>query len=45
MLEDFKNSQGVKASSSKKFREALSIIECPRDAMQGWHNFIATEKK
>ena len=21
------------------------LIECPRDAMQGWHNFISTEKK
>lgn len=24
---------------------AVKLIECPRDAMQGWHNFIATEKK
>lgn len=23
----------------------LSLIECPRDAMQGWKNFIPTEKK
>lgn len=23
----------------------LKIIECPRDAMQGWSNWIATEKK
>lgn len=23
----------------------LKIIECPRDAMQGWHDFIPTEKK
>ena len=23
----------------------LKLIECPRDAMQGWHNFIPTEKK
>jgi len=23
----------------------LKIIECPRDAMQGWKNFIPTEKK
>jgi hydroxymethylglutaryl-CoA lyase len=23
----------------------ISIIECPRDAMQGWKHFIATEKK
>lgn len=24
---------------------SISIIECPRDAMQGWKNFIPTEKK
>ena len=24
---------------------SLKIIECPRDAMQGWKNFIPTEKK
>lgn len=23
----------------------IKIIECPRDAMQGWHNFISTERK
>src|SRR5204863_4820514 len=23
----------------------LKLIECPRDAMQGWKNFIPTEKK
>jgi hydroxymethylglutaryl-CoA lyase len=23
----------------------LHLIECPRDAMQGWHHFIPTEKK
>ena len=23
----------------------LKLIECPRDAMQGWHHFIPTEKK
>lgn len=25
--------------------KAIKLIECPRDAMQGWHNFISTEKK
>ncbi len=25
--------------------KALKLIECPRDAMQGWHSFISTEKK
>lgn len=24
---------------------AVKLIECPRDAMQGWHSFIPTEKK
>lgn len=26
-------------------RNAVKLIECPRDAMQGWRNFIPTEKK
>lgn len=26
-------------------RTALKLIECPRDAMQGWKSFIPTEKK
>jgi len=25
--------------------ESFKLIECPRDAMQGWKNFIPTEKK
>lgn len=25
--------------------QAVKIIECPRDAMQGWHNFIETTDK
>ena len=25
--------------------QGIKIIECPRDAMQGWKNFIPTEKK
>ena len=24
---------------------AVKLVECPRDAMQGWHNFIPTKKK
>src|SRR5438034_1683998 len=24
---------------------AIKLIECPRDAMQGWKNFIPTEQK
>ena len=26
-------------------KNAIKLIECPRDAMQGWKNFIPTEKK
>src|SRR3954449_1512720 len=26
-------------------QKAIKIIECPRDAMQGWQHFIATEDK
>ena len=25
--------------------EGIKLIECPRDAMQGWKAFIPTEKK
>src|SRR6476660_9048204 len=25
--------------------EGLQLIECPRDAMQGWNHFIPTQKK
>ncbi len=25
--------------------QQIKIIECPRDAMQGWKTFIPTEKK
>jgi hydroxymethylglutaryl-CoA lyase len=42
---DYKNSQGSKVPPSEGFREALSLIECPRDAMQGWPHLIPTEKK
>ena len=24
---------------------AVKLVECPRDAMQGWHTFIPTQKK
>jgi hydroxymethylglutaryl-CoA lyase len=26
-------------------KDEVIIAECPRDAMQGWHDFISTEKK
>ncbi len=25
--------------------KAIKLVECPRDAMQGWKNFIPTEIK
>jgi hydroxymethylglutaryl-CoA lyase len=30
---------------SSKMMSTVKLIECPRDAMQGWKNFIPTEKK
>ncbi len=29
----------------KVHQRKIKLIECPRDAMQGWKNFIPTEKK
>ena len=26
-------------------KQKISLIECPRDAMQGWPHFIPTDKK
>lgn len=31
--------------NTKDSKEAVQLIECPRDAMQGWKEFIPTEKK
>jgi hydroxymethylglutaryl-CoA lyase len=46
------NSNSIKDNSSlsEGFQVPLGefrgqLIECPRDAMQGWHNFIPTQKK
>jgi hydroxymethylglutaryl-CoA lyase len=46
------NSQGLKVSPSEeiwlptdRLKKGLSLIECPRDAMQGWSHFIPTDKK
>src|SRR5690348_1032792 len=33
------------ASSTINQQAAIKLIECPRDAMQGWKHFIATEDK
>ncbi len=45
--QDHNNAQGSKVPPVEGFREAsaLSLIECPRDAMQGWPHLIPTEKK
>jgi hydroxymethylglutaryl-CoA lyase len=45
-LEDNDKSQSLEVPPVEGFREAtLTLIECPRDAMQGWSHFIPTEKK
>ncbi|MEO6330620.1 MAG: hydroxymethylglutaryl-CoA lyase [Ginsengibacter sp.] len=31
--------------SEKKSKSAIKLIECPRDAMQGWKHLIPTQKK
>ena len=33
------------AALLKNFSNKIRIVECPRDAMQGWKKFIPTEKK
>lgn len=33
------------SSTTKTDKTELKLIECPRDAMQGWKNFIPTEQK
>lgn len=33
------------ANKVEKKSSTIEIIECPRDAMQGWKNFIPTQKK
>ena len=30
---------------NKRFGKKVSLVECPRDAMQGWKNFIPTTQK
>jgi hydroxymethylglutaryl-CoA lyase len=32
-------------SEIENLQSQISLIECPRDAMQGWKRFIPTEKK
>ena len=33
------------SASFEKVSATIDLVECPRDAMQGWKNFIPTEKK
>lgn len=35
----------IAGKKSEILMQKLKLIECPRDAMQGWKNFIPTEKK
>ncbi len=35
----------MKNLQHKNFPTEVKLIECPRDAMQGWKNFIPTDKK
>ena len=35
----------INLSAAARAQESVSLIECPRDAMQGWKTFIPTEKK
>ncbi len=44
MLEN-KTEEQILKSSHLWWAGGLSLIECPRDAMQGWAHFIPTEKK
>ena len=34
-----------KLSTNNKQPSTISLVECPRDAMQGWHHFIPTKDK
>jgi hydroxymethylglutaryl-CoA lyase len=33
------------SNSSNSFSKKVQLVECPRDAMQGWKTFIPTDKK
>lgn len=39
------NSISFHSQNSNKMREKFKIVDCPRDAMQGFHNFIKTDDK
>lgn len=45
MVHADKASPNASPSPAGAHQEAVQLIECPRDAMQGWGRFIATGKK
>jgi len=42
---DIQSESSIVPPSEGNREASLSLIECPRDAMQGWPHFIPTEKK
>jgi hydroxymethylglutaryl-CoA lyase len=40
-----KNMSTIQTNSSLMNKENIALVECPRDAMQGWKHFIKTEDK
>lgn len=39
------NQKNIMYSNHNSLSNKINIVECPRDAMQGWKTFIPTEKK
>jgi len=39
------NQKNIMYSNHNSLSNKINIVECPRDAMQGWKKFIPTEKK
>ncbi len=40
------NARAANENAGERFRQhSIKLIECPRDAMQGWQHFIPTQKK
>ncbi len=39
------NEKNIMYSNHNSLSNKINIVECPRDAMQGWKKFIPTEKK
>lgn len=45
MIEEIKDTTNQNPFASRRRIGGIRLIECPRDAMQGWPHFIPTEKK